>query len=191
MKKSILYTPLFRRCSISSRAVSSKTVPVIQRACNKEYDKKNVVYIAYIGVYERKHTFKFGKSTNIVSREVNSHQKQFESFDMLYIHETNMKDQVELRFKRLVKELGLHTNLMIKEKKQTELFQLEDYNAISAINDMMKGIIANMSPMENEHHDQIELEKLRIRRLELEYKVMQCKLVSQLLFHRQKQGGQS
>jgi hypothetical protein len=56
---------------------------------NKDFDisninEENVVYIGYIGLFENEHTFKFGKSSRIIQRELREHRKTFDMFDIIY-----------------------------------------------------------------------------------------------------------
>ena len=172
-------TAIIRACTATCNVTRkyTRTCSMYTRgALLTPYDNKNVVYIAYVGKYDAKYTFKYGKSTDVFQREMGSHRKNFERFDMLYIHTTNFKDQVECLLKKELLLRDLHTSLVINEKHQKELFQLKRKSDIKYVNDIVCGIIQHV---EYQHGHvgvkdkeylllEIELEKLRLQRALIE-----------------------
>lgn len=130
--------------------------------------KKNVVYIAYVGRLDGKYTFKYGKSSDVYQREMGSHRHNFDKFDMLYVHKTNMKDQVESLFEQELIAQRLHTTKMINNRKQTELFRLRRKMDVVDINDMLCDIIRSVDDESAGLKDLIELERIRLQRMQLE-----------------------
>ena len=135
------------------------------------YDKKNVVYIAYVGKYDGKHTYKYGKSTNIYQREQKSHKKAFDQFEMMCVYETNMKDQVEDAFEKELLCREIHTCRVIKHKRQTELFQLDSMEEFPSIQQLL---VKTIKHQEDKQIGDVELKKLEYmyKIKMLEYKMM-------------------
>lgn len=135
--------------------------------------KQNVVYIAYVGMHDGVDTFKYGKSADIYQREYQSHRKNFKVFEMYNIYQTNYKDQVETLFANEMRLRNIHRELIImtacnKPKLQTELFQPNDTYPIDHIDTIIRELITEMN-----YNDEklLELEKIKLRRLEIEYKI--------------------
>jgi hypothetical protein len=94
-----------------------------------KFDNKNVVYIAYVGVYNKEEIFKYGISSKIFKREYLQHRNNFTKFNMVTIKITDNKDIVEELFEKELLMRNLHRKLTINNKKQTELFTVnEDYS---------------------------------------------------------------
>lgn len=147
---------------------------------------KNVIYIAYVGKYNGKYTFKYGKSTDVFQREMSSHRKNFEIFDMLYVHKTEMKDQVETMFEKELLIRNLHTTMVINNKRQIELFQLRKKSDVSKINDVLLKVIAYMdatcsTSTQKELEMALKLEEMKLKRATILYKMkmMHLKKASQ------------
>lgn len=145
---------------------------------------KNVVYIAYVGKYNGKYTFKYGKSTDVFQREMGSHRKNFELFDMMYIHRTDMKDQVETIFEKELIVRNLHKTLVINNKRQVELFQLRRKSDVHKINDILVQVIAHCdskTEQEDAMASALKLEEMKLKRAMIAYKLklMQMKLLPQ------------
>lgn len=145
------------------------------------YDQKNVVYIAYVGQYNSKHVFKYGKSTNIYQREA-THKKTFEYFDLMYIHETDMKDQVEQIFEKELMSQDLHTSMVICDKKQTELFQLETKEHVEEVNALLTKIVEEADGKRADAQ-KIQLATLSLRKLEIKYQTKLLEYKIKLLEH--------
>jgi prophage antirepressor-like protein len=88
------------------------------------YDKKRVLYIAYVGKYKCEHIFKFGISADMFSREYIKHRKQFEKFDLVLLVECDNNVNVEKLFKKEIKLRNLNRQCTIRGKNQTELFTI-------------------------------------------------------------------
>lgn len=138
-------------------------------------DKKNVLYIAYIGRYNDLDTYKYGKSTNVYNREMLSHRQSFPTFEMKQIYTTNFKDQVEVMLGQELKIRNIHRELLIKDKKHIELFQTTDEYTLPYILDMTEEIIRHTECQEREDK-KLELERLRVEKLRLRVQMKELDL---------------
>jgi hypothetical protein len=83
---------------------------------------KNVVYLAYVGEYNKEPIYKYGVTSNVYHRDYDQHRKQFEAFQMCWVKKTYNMTQAEALFEKELKIRNLHKSLVIKNKRQTELF---------------------------------------------------------------------
>ncbi len=60
-----------------------------------DYNNKNVLYIAFIGIFNNERIYKFGKSEQIYTREFKQHQKFFDTFKMRFVIECDNMSFVE------------------------------------------------------------------------------------------------
>jgi hypothetical protein len=127
------------------------------------FDNKNVIYLAFIGRYNNKNVYKYGKSVSVYEREFIKHRKYFDKFEMRYIKITDNKDIIESLFAKELKIRNLHTSITIKNKKQTELFYItKTYSFPYIIQLLNKLIIDNPS-----YQVQILQEKLKQAKYDL------------------------
>jgi hypothetical protein len=123
-----------------------------------KFDNKNVLYVAYVGMHKNQELYKYGKSVSIYEREYLKHRKSFNVFEMRYIKITDNKDIIEKLFEKELKIRNLHTSLLIKNKKQTELFSLSTDYTYKYMIRMLNRLIKN-----NPSHEVKELQdKLKI-----------------------------
>jgi hypothetical protein len=93
------------------------------------FDNKNVIYVAYVGLYKKQEIYKYGKSVSVYDREYLKHRKAFTEFEMRHIKITDNKDIIEDLFEKELKIRNLHRSIVINNKKQTELFTINnDYD---------------------------------------------------------------
>lgn len=160
---------------------ATRAVPVrCFHASSTRYDNKNVLYIAYVGTYDSKETFKYGKSSNLLQR-IQAHQKAFHTFDLKHVYKTDFNDYVEDTFEKELKLRNIYTQCIIKDKKQTELFQLSDTYSLADVDKLMRKIIKEYDLTERRSLE-YEREKLRVQKLqltlqikELDYKILALK----------------
>jgi uncharacterized protein YecE (DUF72 family) len=98
-----------------------------------DYNNKNVLYIAFIGIFNNERIYKFGKSEQIYTREFKQHQKFFDIFKMRFVIECDNMSFVEKEFKKFLKSINLLKNLEIKESNLTELFTIKEKQNIDTI----------------------------------------------------------
>jgi hypothetical protein len=128
-----------------------------------KFDNKNVVYLAYVGRYNDLDIFKYGKSSNVYQREMTSHRKHFDTFEMYNIYLTNHKDHVETQLEKELKLRNMHLELVINNKKQTELFCTTPAFDIHAVDRIVRDIIQEFALSEAETRA-LEIEKIRLER---------------------------
>lgn len=130
-----------------------------------KYDYKNVLYIAYVGKYDNKKIYKYGKSCNIYEREYMKHRKTFEKFKMCYIKISDNKDIIETLFEKELKIRNIHTNLKINKRNQTELFYVNKKYSLKYIINLLNRLAAN-----NETAEIKRLKaKLKLANIKLKY----------------------
>ncbi len=139
------------------------------------YDGKNVFYMAYIGTINNENIYKYGISRQIFVREYTQHRNTFKIFNLIYLEETDNNAKIELLFEQNMKILDLHRNLIINNKKYSELFTTSDYHSIDKIiKDVTKLISENpLSALKDAQNKIKELTNDKeIMKLDLEYKIL-------------------
>ncbi|AQN67865.1 putative BRO-N domain protein [Saudi moumouvirus] len=145
-----------------------------------DFFNKNAIYIAYIGVYNGEHLFKFGLTKNIFNRDYNQHRKNFENFKVVYIGETDNCETVESLFKKELRVRYYERQFIIKNKLQTELFTVTVEFTHEYFIDLMKKLIkTHKLPAIKEADDKINAltntidiykQSEQIKKLEYKYK---------------------
>lgn len=108
------------------------------------YDKKEVIYIAYIGEHKNEHLFKFGITTNIKERFV-KHDRHFKTFHLFHIFETydtihlEKLIKTELRLRKMLRTYEANDILMNEIFTANEVCQL--LLVVSIIGEMIKNNI--------------------------------------------------
>jgi len=105
------------------------------------YDKKNCVYIAYIGIHSNEPLYKFGMTSDIYRRQFKEHENTFDQFELIYVKETDNKEIVEEKFKKELQCKHLLRHLKIKNKSQVELFTITNIHNLDMIKEYMDNII--------------------------------------------------
>ncbi len=112
-----------------------------------DYNNKNVLYIAFIGIFNNERIYKFGKSEQIYTREFKQHQKFFDIFKMRFVVECDNMSYVEKEFKKFLKSINLLKNIEIKDSNLTELFTIkEKHNIEYVIENLIKLVEDNPLP---------------------------------------------
>ena len=126
---------------------------------------ENVIYIGYIGIHNKCHTFKFGLSSRIIDRDLLEHQKTFKSFKIIYIKQCDNNKKVELIFKRYLQVKGLHRKIKFNQRNQNELFVININYSIKDIINNLDNIIEE-NPTKKEIKQQKIIQELKIKNLE-------------------------
>jgi len=100
----------------------------------------------------------------------------------MYIHETDMKDQVEQIFEKELMSQDLHTSMVICDKKQTELFQLETKEHVEEVNALLTKIVEEADGKRADAQ-KIQLATLSLRKLEIKYQTKLLEYKIKLLEH--------
>lgn len=108
-----------------------------------KFNNKNVIYIADVGKYNDEPIYKYGISGKIFEREYNVHRKNFEHFDMKVIKITDNKDVIEDLFEKELMIRNLHRTIVINDKKQTELFTINEQYSFDYLHKLLYRIIKN------------------------------------------------
>jgi hypothetical protein len=98
-----------------------------------DYNNKNVIYVAFIGLINNERIYKYGKSEQIYTREFKQHKKFFDIFKMRFVIECDNMSFVEKEFKKFLKSIDLLKNIEIKESNITELFTIKEKQNIDYI----------------------------------------------------------
>ena len=106
-----------------------------------KFDNKNVVYMAYVGNVDGEEMFKYGKTCKLFEREYNAHRKNFDRFDMHCVKITDNKDVVEDLFEKELQIRNLHRTAVIKTKRQTELFTINEDYTLEYITKLLNRIV--------------------------------------------------
>jgi hypothetical protein len=139
-------------------------------------DNENVIYIAYIGRINDKHTFKFGISSRVFERDLLEHRKSFDQFKLIYVKECNNNKKVELLLKKCLKLRNIYINIKINNKHQTELFVINSNHGIIEIKNILdKIIVDNPSKIEIEQNNKIQ--ELTIKNLEYKIELLKSQIL--------------
>lgn len=153
-----------------------------------DYDNKNVLYVGDIGEHNDEHLYKFGKTSNIYTRDYGQHKKTFEQFHIVHIVEYD--NNVEQIFKRELLSKQLLREITINQKKQTESFTTTIEHNIASIIDLLNGLvdryplqaIANKDRehreilMKNEYDKDVLIEREKTKQKEIELKIKDIEL---------------
>lgn len=106
------------------------------------YFGKNCLYMAYVGIYNGVHIFKFGLTRRMFERDYLEHRKSFDKFMVIFIGECDNDKYVESMFKKELSVRGLDRSLVINGKTQTELFTIttkfDDEFFVTMMTDLIK-----------------------------------------------------
>ena len=149
-----------------------------------KYDKKNVIYLAYVGQVNKRDIYKYGKSSDVFNREYLAHRKTFKTFEMVNIFQTNYKDHVETLLEKELKVRNLHQELIINRKRQTELFMTTDIYPLTYVETMLKGIIDDYEMIDSKITDmrtdmrmvELEMAKIELEKLKVQMKIKEYEL---------------
>ena len=132
-----------------------------------DFNNKNVLYIAFIGIINNDRIYKFGKSEQIYTREFKQHQKFFNTFKMRFVVECDNMSIVEKEFKKFIKSKNLLKNIEIKQNNLTELFTItEQQNIAYIIENMVKLVETYPLPAIKKLQDEIAQKNITIANIE-------------------------
>lgn len=142
-----------------------------------KYEGKNMIYMAYVGMYNGEHIIKFGISKNVFRRDNTEHKRNFSKFVLLNVFETDNNVVIEKLFKKKLQDSKLSRKIKINNKSQIELFAIETYDDLKIQIDNLKGLIdSNMLPSLVEAKKQIEEYKKQLEEKDLLIKELMIKL---------------
>lgn len=139
-----------------------------------EYNNKNVIYMAYIGIHNNEQLFKFGISEQISVREFDQHKKNFDEFKMVAIELCDNKRIVENKFKEIIKSLGIIRKITIGKQNHTEIFTVTPQFSLAKLIEILKEcVINNPLPIVIDLNKKIDDIKLKLLTLQSEYDYLQ------------------
>jgi len=113
------------------------------------YIGKRVIYIGYIGIINGEHTFKYGISADIISRET-KHKQTYGTFRLVFVQECLNDEVVETLFGNELKARELYRQHRIRYRKRTELFTLSIKYDIESIKSIVLDLI-KFFPIDRDH----------------------------------------
>jgi hypothetical protein len=134
-----------------------------------DFEDKNVIYLAFIGIFNNERIYKLGRSENVYNREYKQHQKFYEIFKMKFVIECDNMNFVERAFKKFLKSINLYRNIEIKDNNITELFTINEKQNIDYIIDNLKKIVEE-NPLKSVKLLQDKLKEMKeyLKNLDLE-----------------------
>jgi hypothetical protein len=124
------------------------------------FNYKNVLYLAYIGLIDGIHVFKYGVSKQVDTRELKQHKFTFEFFKMVHIEVCDNMFFVESQLQKVLESKMLLRKIIINSKTQTELFTITKEHTLEKIIEIVKELVIN-HPLESIKEKDIELIKLK------------------------------
>jgi prophage antirepressor-like protein len=119
---------IYKNGSYSIPVTESEEEILKQNFYNKEllssFINKNVIYLAYVGTYNKELIFKFGESSRFHERDLDEHRQDFDRFNVVYIKETYAPKIAEKKLKIDFESRNLTRKIKINNKTQTELIAL-------------------------------------------------------------------
>jgi hypothetical protein len=137
-----------------------------------DYNNKNVLYIAFIGIFNNERIYKFGKSEQIYTREFKQHQKFFNIFKMKHVEECDNMSLIEKEFKKNLKSKNLLRNIEIKLNNITELLTISEQHSIDTIINSLKYLVIEYPlPAVKKLRDDIIVKdnEIKIKTIEVEF----------------------
>jgi hypothetical protein len=149
------------------------------------FNYKCVIYLAYIGIIDGIHIFKYGVTKQVDIREFKQHKSTFEFFQMVHIEVCDNMYFVEGQLQKVLESKCLLRKIMINNKTQTEIFTITKEHTLEKIIDIVKELVLN-HPLESIKEKDSELIKLKdyyenekIKK-ELETQLEKQKLINEL-----------
>jgi hypothetical protein len=106
-----------------------------------EYDGCNVCYIAFIGVHDGIPLFKYGITFDYYRKEYQEHRKTFDTFQLLYLRQTDNNHAIEGLFTNECKIKNIHVEKEFKGKNRKELFTVNESHSFERMRMIMDKLI--------------------------------------------------
>lgn len=131
-----------------------------------EYDGCNVCYMAYIGIYDGLPLFKYGITFDYYRREYQEHRKTFDTFQLLYLRQTDNNHMIEGLFTKECKSKDVYIQREFKGKNRTELFTINEFHSFERMRMIMDKLIQQNPTKEHKKYEE-EIERLTYEKEEL------------------------
>jgi len=131
-----------------------------------EYDGCNVCYMAYIGVHDNIPLFKYGITFDYYRREYQEHRKTFDTFQLLYLRQTDNNHIIEGLFTKECKSKDIYVQKEFKGKNRTELFTVNESQSFERMRMIMDKLIEQNPTKEHQKYEK-EIQRLQQEKEEL------------------------
>jgi len=131
-----------------------------------EYDGCNVCYMAYIGVHDGIPLFKYGITFDYYRREYQEHRKTFDTFQLLYLRQTDNNHIIESLFTKECKSKDIYVQKEFKGKNRTELFTVNESQSFERMRMIMDKLIEQNPTKEHQKYEK-EIQRLQQEKEEL------------------------
>jgi len=131
-----------------------------------EYDGCNVCYMAYIGVHDGIPLFKYGITFDYYRREYQEHRKTFDTFQLLYLRQTDNNHIIESLFTKECKSKDIYVQKEFKGKNRTELFTVNESQSFERMRMIMDKLIEQNPTKEHQKYEK-EIQRLQQEKDEL------------------------
>jgi len=125
-----------------------------------EYDGCNVCYMAFIGVHDGLPLFKYGITFDYYRREYQEHRKTFDTFQLVYLRQTDNNHVIEGLFTKECKSKDVYIQREFKGKNRTELFTVNEIHSFERMRIIMDKLIEQNPTNEHKRYTQ-EIEQLK------------------------------
>ena len=131
-----------------------------------EYDGCNVCYMAYIGIHNNVPLFKYGITFDYYRREYQEHRKTFDTFQLLYLRQTDNNHIIESLFTKECKSKDIYVQKEFKGKNRTELFTVNESQSFERMRMIMDKLIEQNPTKEHQKYEK-EIQRLQQEKEEL------------------------
>lgn len=106
-----------------------------------EFNECNVCYIAYIGIHDNMPLFKYGITFDYYRREYQEHRKTFDTFQLVYLRQTDNNHKIEDLFTNECKSKDVYIQKEFNGKNRRELFTINESHSFERMRMIMDKLI--------------------------------------------------
>ena len=150
------------RLPITDNDIKKLTTSFYTENMLSDYENCPVVYLLYLGEYEKEHILKWGSSQNFARRELHEHRPNFKEYNVIKIWKTiafkQVEDKIKINFlsKNMVKPMKIGKN----GKTQVEIVSLDEINNFDYCINMINKVVDKTTIPEQQKYIQ-EISKLK------------------------------
>jgi len=116
--------------------------------------------MAFIGVHDGLPLFKYGITFDYYRREYQEHRKTFDTFQLVYLRQTDNNHVIEGLFTKECKSKDVYVQREFKGKNRTELFTVNEIHSFERMRIIMDKLIEQNPTNEHKRYTQ-EIEQLK------------------------------
>jgi len=120
-----------------------------------------------ISIHDNIPLFKYGITFDYYRREYQEHQKTFDTFQLLYLRQTDNNHTIEGLFTNECKIKNIDVEREFKGKNRKELFTIDESHSFERMEMIMDKLIEQNPTKEHEKYKK-EIERLQTEKAELE-----------------------